>query len=167
MRRVFRMCHRPWSVSAPVVLLWFFYANAHFLFSQLLVASLPCYSVASQDANKEDHRWPTVNWLDLRPLSADWQPGRSRGNSSPTTHINAVALQYFMHSAAQCSWCFPFLWLPSCVCNAWAKSDGNVWTILLKTGPNAPGHGRVWRSLALTADLCRCFRCHVIFCRCR
>lgn len=68
-------------------------------------------STASQHANKE-HQKSTVNWLDFHPVSAQWYPGNSRGNSPATSHINAGALQYFMHSA-QCTDASPFFSYPA------------------------------------------------------
>ena len=73
------------------------------------------YSTASQHANKV-HQISTVNWLDFHPVSAQWYPASTRGTTPPNSHINAGALQYFMHPT-RCSWCFPFCWLSSCVCN--------------------------------------------------
>lgn len=119
------------------------------LFTKPLHLYCLCYSTASLHANKED-QISTVNWLDFHPVSAQWYPGSSRGNSPPTSHINAGALQYFMHSA-QCSWSSPFFGYPAVFVML-------KWRVMFdQIGPKVQGHDRVCSSAGPTADVCRCF----------
>lgn len=148
------------SVSLLLVSFCFSCHRSHFDFSMCVTYFFPlftkplhlyclCYSTASLHANKE-HQKSTVNWLDFHPVSAQWYPGSSRGNSPPTSHINAGALQYFMHSA-QCGWSSPFFGYPAVFVML-------KWRVMFdQTGPKVQGHDRFCSSAGPTAEVCRCF----------